>query len=78
MRSVSIACGQCARLCPRHNITIENGRVKIGTDCAQCLGCLQYCPMHAISIGKITDLREHYHNPNISAEDLMKEVIEVR
>ena len=72
-----IACGQCVRLCPRGNIRIENGRAKIGRNCAQCLGCLQYCPMHAISLGRITETREHYHNPNIPAEELMKEVIEV-
>lgn len=72
-----IACGQCARLCPRKNIVIENGKAKIGNNCAQCLGCLQFCPKSAISIGSITNLREHYHNPNIRAEDLMQEVIEV-
>ena len=30
----------------------------------------------AISLGKITDKREHYHNPNIPAEDLMREKYE--
>ena len=72
-----IACGQCVRLCPRHNITIENGRAKIGKNCAHCLGCLQYCPTEAISLGALSRLREHYHNPNISAEDLMQEIIVV-
>lgn len=66
-----IACGQCARLCPRGNIRIENGRALIGTNCIQCLGCLQYCPQNAISLGEITDKREHYHNPNVKATDLM-------
>ena len=70
-----IACGQCIRLCPRQNIRIENGRAVIGGNCAQCLGCLQYCPKNAISIGKITDKREHYHNPNVKATDLMKDII---
>lgn len=73
-----IACGQCVKLCPRSNIVIENGKARIKNNCAQCMGCLQYCPQNAISIGSITDRREHYHNPNIRAEDLMKEVIEVR
>ena len=67
-----IACGQCASICPRGNITISEGKAHIGTDCAQCLGCLQYCPQSAITIGTITDKREHYHNPNVSAEDLTK------
>ncbi len=72
-----IACGQCVRLCPRKNIRIENGKASIGTNCIQCLSCLQYCPKNAISIGKITDRREHYHNPNIHAEELMEEIISV-
>ena len=72
-----IACGQCVRLCPRQNITIEDGRAKIGDNCAQCLSCLQYCPQNAISIGKITDKREHYHNPNISAAELMNSILHI-
>ena len=73
-----IACGQCVRLCPRGNIRIENGKAAIGHDCIQCLGCLQYCPRSAISLGKITDKREHYHNPNIRAEELSETVISIR
>ena len=73
-----IGCGQCVRLCPRGNIRLESGRAVIGTDCVQCLGCLQFCPKEAISLGKITEKREHYHNPNIKAEDLMQTVIEFK
>ncbi|MBO7703486.1 MAG: EFR1 family ferrodoxin [Solobacterium sp.] len=72
-----IGCGQCASLCPKNNIRLENGKPVFGTSCIQCLGCLQYCPQSAISIGKITDKREHYHNPNVSAEELMKDIIHI-
>ena len=72
-----IGCGQCARLCPRGNIRIENGKASIGKNCVQCLGCLQYCPQNAISLGKVTDRREHYHNPMIRPEDLMQSVIHI-
>ena len=72
-----IGCGQCEKLCPRGNIRITDGKAVIGTDCIQCLSCLQYCPQKAISIGKITDIREHYHNPNIQPVDLMQQVIHV-
>ena len=71
-----IGCGQCERLCPRENIKIQNGKAVIGTNCVQCLGCLQYCPTGAISIGAITDKREHYHNVNVPATELMKEKFE--
>ncbi|MCR5402257.1 MAG: EFR1 family ferrodoxin [Butyrivibrio sp.] len=66
-----IACGQCVKLCPRGNIKVENGRAVIGKNCSQCLGCLQFCPESAISIGSITDRREHYHNPHVIASDLV-------
>ena len=72
-----IGCGQCAKLCPRGNIRMEGGKPVFGKDCVQCLSCLQYCPKEAISIGKITDIREHYHNPNIAAKDLMQSVIHI-
>ena len=72
-----IACGQCARLCPRGNISMKTGRPDFGTDCVQCLSCLQFCPKGAISLGRITDLREHYHNPNVSAADLMEKLVHI-
>ena len=72
-----IGCGQCVKLCPRGNIKLENGRAVIGTNCAQCLGCLQFCPTSAISLGSITDKREHYHNPNVKPADLMQKIIHI-
>ena len=59
-----VGCGQC-------------GRAVIGGSCIQCLSCLQYCPQQAISIGRITDRREHYHNPNVIAAELTESVIHV-
>ena len=72
-----VACSQCANLCPRGNITIENGKAHIGTNCTQCLACLQFCPESAISIGTISDKREHYHNPNVKPADLMQDSITI-
>ncbi|MBR6208062.1 MAG: EFR1 family ferrodoxin [Oscillospiraceae bacterium] len=72
-----IGCGQCVSLCPKGNIRLKDGRAVIGTDCIQCLGCLQYCPRSAISLGSITEKREHYHNPNVSASELTEPIIHV-
>lgn len=72
-----VGCGQCARLCPRGNISIVDGRASIGTNCIGCLSCLQYCPKQAINMGVATVKRERYHNPNVSAADLCQKVIHI-
>ncbi|MBQ7546393.1 MAG: EFR1 family ferrodoxin, partial [Clostridia bacterium] len=73
--SMCISCGTCVKVCPKDNIRLIEGRPQFGTDCLQCLACLQFCPQVAISIGAVTQRREHYHNPNVTADDLVKPVI---
>lgn len=68
-----VACGQCARLCPKDNIVVQDSSVFFGDECIGCLGCLQYCPTQAIDMGGLTVKRERYHNPAVTAEDLMNE-----
>ena len=75
--SMCIGCGTCARVCPKGNIRLIDGKPTFGTDCLQCLACLQYCPQEAISIGAVTQRREHYHNPNVTPDDLVKPVIHI-
>ena len=72
-----VGCGQCAKLCPRGNIRLEGGKPSFGTDCIQCLSCLQYCPKQAINMGGVTVNRERYHNPKVSAAELMEKVIHI-
>lgn len=72
--SMCIGCGTCAKICPKGNIRLVHGKPQFGTDCLQCLSCLQYCPQEAISIGAITKLRKHYHNPHVQANDLAQTV----
>ena len=77
VNSMCIGCGTCAKVCPRGNISLTGGRPEYGADCIQCMACLQYCPQEAISCGAVTRRREHYHNPNVSANDLVKSVIHI-
>ncbi len=72
-----VGCGTCERLCPRGNITLQNGRPVIGTNCIGCLSCLQYCPKEAINVGRITEKRERFPNPTVSAGELAKPLIHV-
>ena len=73
--SMCVSCATCVKVCPKDNIRLIEGRPQFGTDCLQCLACLQYCPQEAISLGSVTQKREHYHNPNVTADDLVKPVI---
>ena len=72
-----ISCGQCAKICPTGNIRMIAGTPSFGNKCYQCVSCLQYCPKQAISLGGATEKRERYHNPNVSAAELNKDVIHI-
>lgn len=72
-----VGCGQCAKLCPRGNIKIVDGKSSIGTDCIGCMACVEFCPNKAINVGGITEKRDRFHNANVKAEDLMEKVIHI-
>ena len=75
MTRVSL-CGQCARLCPRGNIRIEAAR-RHRRQLHPVPELPAVLPQSAISIGRITDRREHYHNPNVTAAELTESVIHI-
>lgn len=72
-----VACGTCARICPRGNIELRENKPVFGTDCIGCLSCVQYCPKQAINVGKITENRERFPNKNVKAEELTKKIIHI-
>jgi len=44
-------CGLCAKICPRDNIKIIDGKHSFGEDCVICLRCVYGCPQNAIEPG---------------------------
>ena len=54
-------CGQCARLCPTNNITIQNGKPVWGDNCTHCMACICRCPTEAIEYGKKSRGKPRYH-----------------
>lgn len=55
-KSVCVGCGECARSCPKHTITVEKNKkgkryAKIHrSDCIHCFCCQELCPYRAIAI----------------------------
>lgn len=84
-----IGCATCAKVCPTQNIVLESGHPVWNHRCHGCMACVAYCPTKAIQfktppayqqlgtvISKrlcLPETRKRYHNPFISAADLMRD-----
>ncbi|MDD5728424.1 MAG: EFR1 family ferrodoxin [Victivallales bacterium] len=68
------SCGLCVKLCPTDNIKLHEGRPVWGENCEQCFACLQWCPETAIHRRGVPEERAHYHNPNLTANDLLRDM----
>ena len=58
-----IGCGKCVQVCPRNNITLENGRPKWSAECIHCMACIAHCPTEAIEYGKKSAGKPRYRCP---------------
>lgn len=65
-------CGTCTRVCPRGNITIEDGRPVWGKNCLSCFACLHWCPGEAVSFGGRDLETRRYHHPEVSLKDMIR------
>ena len=72
-----IGCGICAKICPRKNIEMRDGRPVFGVNCIGCLSCVQYCPKDAINIGKITEKRERFPEKSVKALELAEPMLHI-
>ena len=64
-------CGLCSKVCPVHNIKIEQNAPKWLHHCEQCYACLNLCPQKALQYRKMTEDKIRYQNPYVSIKDLM-------
>ena len=61
-------CGTCVRVCPRGNISRDNGATSWHHDCEFCGACATWCPKHAIGFEhNVAMTREH--NEAVSVAD---------
>lgn len=65
-------CGLCVKVCPSHNIVMEEGRLTWQNRCEQCLACIQWCPEEALQYGQKTPRYPRYHHPEVKFKDLLK------
>ena len=84
-----VGCGLCSRLCPCKNITMSDKPPVWNHACIGCNACVVYCPHKAIMFETpdayrnldnavsrhlgLPDKRTRYHNPHISAKDIISE-----
>jgi ferredoxin len=64
-------CKVCMNVCPKNNISMDNGKPIWNHDCELCMACLQWCPKEAIQHGKNTQGRTRYRHPEIKVKDIM-------
>ena len=81
--------GLCSKLCPCQNITMSDKHPVWNHACIGCNACVVYCPHKAIMFETpdayrnldnavsrhlgLPDKRTRYHNPHISAKDIISE-----
>lgn len=86
-------CEVCRRVCPCGNITFSEKRPVWNHTCEGCNACVVYCPAKAIQFKTpvayvelnnpitrrlgLPDTRTRYHNPYVTAADLMKDCEEI-
>lgn len=73
-KDACVGCGKCASICPVDNITVKDKKAVIGPNCAECYGCIHWCPKQAIRMIKKIDKDNQYKNSSaVNAEFNKKE-----
>ncbi|GHT48429.1 flavodoxin [Spirochaetia bacterium] len=64
-------CGNCSKICPVGNITMQNGKPSFGVHCEQCVACIQWCSQQAINFKNKTQDSLRYHHPEITFAEML-------
>ena len=63
-------CGTCVRVCPRSNVTRQNGVTEFQHDCEFCGTCATWCPEHAIGFSGQPGAARGHHEA-VSVKDFL-------
>lgn len=88
-----VGCGLCQKVCPCKNITMVDKKPQWNHSCIGCNACVVYCPKKAILFKTpeayekldnaithrlgLPEKRTRYHNPHITAKDLISDKAEI-
>lgn len=64
-------CGNCTKICPRNNITIERGKPAFHNNCELCHACIQWCPNFAIRHQEFDEVPIQYRNQAIRFKQMV-------
>ena len=64
------SCGNCTRVCPRGNVTLQEGKPAWHHDCDFCGACATWCPNNAIGF-KSAPAAPRRHNAQVTRADFI-------
>ena len=66
-----VGCGICTRICPAHNITLQNQKAVTGSRCSYCMACVHACPHGGMQVnGHKIKKENQYRHPEVEMKDL--------
>jgi ferredoxin len=67
-------CGNCSKICPCSNISIESKRPTFKHNCELCHACIQWCPNFAIKHPNFDKSLGQYRNPAVQMKELFVDI----
>ncbi len=58
-----IGCGNCVKVCPLNNVSLNEGKPVWGDQCTHCMACICKCPKEAIEYGNKSKGKPRYQCP---------------
>jgi len=65
-------CGVCEKICPVCAIVMKDGKPVFTKKCEHCQGCVNQCPLRAISFGRVKFGAPGYRHPEIAIGDFTR------